>query len=1310
MVRYLIVVLVCVVVNSVLAQDIIVSEYLNHPGASAELEWTELLVVKDNLNLVGWSVHDYSGDINTRAAGVVFRDIPLWRNLRAGTIIVIDHRLTTPAQRQDSLPGDGYIQLLQSDTRFFQLAGNGIDISQPAEMITVRDATDVEVHTLAHMPASYGTGNPIWANAPAPKVAHVASSQIQADHSVRVTGRTLAAYAAGLGSDSTSIGPRVTVAPPSDPGTGPSKGLPNLIDNAKRLSGQKNVNHLLWRELREPQWSAAPQITLQEVLPEKHTISWTNIIDSYPADNVSGYIILRDSLAFSQFPVDGIRDGKMISAGDRIGSSLVLAVRPTQDGTTFTDQNNVTCGVNYTYRVYGYRYGADDVLKPEETADTTARGRQYNEHVFAQSATIEKPAIPKPVINASRTQVCPGDTVTLSVTSLPDVILYEWTRNGLPAPIPGTTSIAVNQVGTYRLKVTGASGCYAESDPVVISPLPAPSVVISPTGPQSLCTGDTIILAIQSQANSYEILRNGTVVSTQASNRFSITQPGRYAVRIRSSGGCDGVSDEVIVTSPDVRFHFEPASIDFGKLGACETSASGLVTLVNDGDRAITLASVVMPSGFALSAPAPGFVVQPGGRQQITILFAPSGLGITNGTARFVAQPCNVTSTLAMRGERTEATAALNTAEVNFGTTTTCPTSIVRDSSEFVLTNSGQTPITVTPPVVAPPFYISFSSVQLLPGESVPIKVRYIPLGPDLNRSVNQVISFPFTSASCNDTLRASLRAASFHPELSLQTDTVNVGSQIGCSASFQGNLTIVNNGRVPATVTAVESDAGIIVNGLPVTVQPGQTRTVDFVFTVTGVGDVVVHGTLRTEPCGSTMQFVAQSFLLKPTIMPRPTQVVFPDISLCNGPASASIETELEISPTTASDTVLSVSVPLPFSVDLSSGMEITDGQKVLVRCSAVQAGDYAGVIEVVLQCSDTLRIPVQARAVRSTRSVDVSGTDFGTVPFGGWSEQLLTITNTGLEEIVIPQLQGIQPPWSVVSETPALPASLQPGGNVQIVLRYSFDSYNRRDSITLSTASLGSCPDTVLLTFYGATEQEPTTPGKITGVRFELPDNVRGYPGEKVSFFTALTSEVPLAGRGLKEFSTDIEFNGSLFKIVEVISVNPLITISSTGEITPGKLTVQVVANEELVESDRLFQINGLVYLGSDRFSPLKATNVQSPQADILGKDGRIEVLSDCDASTQYIDLGQNPGIVVRSSITTPTEVIIEVVSVTDDPVYLAISDVRGTVMKSTVLHSGHGRHTIYLDVSEWQSGWYVAAYANGITTKSYPFLITR
>lgn len=82
-------------VNFVLfAQKVVVSEYYNVTGDPLG-EWTELLVIEDNVDLVGFTLRDNAGSTpppSQWTGGIRFKNHPLWRNLRAGTIIVINHR------------------------------------------------------------------------------------------------------------------------------------------------------------------------------------------------------------------------------------------------------------------------------------------------------------------------------------------------------------------------------------------------------------------------------------------------------------------------------------------------------------------------------------------------------------------------------------------------------------------------------------------------------------------------------------------------------------------------------------------------------------------------------------------------------------------------------------------------------------------------------------------------------------------------------------------------------------------------------------------------------------------------------------------------------------------------------------------------------------------------------------------------------------------------------------------------------------------------------------------------------------------
>ncbi|HBB26261.1 MAG TPA: hypothetical protein DCZ59_08355, partial [Bacteroidetes bacterium] len=140
---------------SMLAQEMVVSEYYNIQDVNSE--WTELVVVADNLNAVGWILTDANTGQVTRQGGPQFRDIPLWRNLRAGTIIVLWHRNIPAGYVQDADPADGYLELSSRDPNFFTTyyfaapSDNAdLNIADAGDVLQILKSDFSHVHALGH--------------------------------------------------------------------------------------------------------------------------------------------------------------------------------------------------------------------------------------------------------------------------------------------------------------------------------------------------------------------------------------------------------------------------------------------------------------------------------------------------------------------------------------------------------------------------------------------------------------------------------------------------------------------------------------------------------------------------------------------------------------------------------------------------------------------------------------------------------------------------------------------------------------------------------------------------------------------------------------------------------------------------------------------------------------------------------------------------------------------------------------------------------------------------------------------------------
>ena len=1270
---------------SMRAQDMVVSEYFN--STIQDAEWTEILVVGDNVSLVGRHVADFNGGQLVRQGGVTFRDVPLWRHVRAGTIIVITHLDIPGGTQPDTSAADGYVELSRNDGRFFDAFGtNGLNINQESDLVVLLAPDTAHIHLLGHA----ATPGPGYTDAPAPKV-QIDSGNLGSDRAVSVVGRTIRAYDARIARDSTAVTP------------GGTKGLPNLMDAPRSIQGRKNVNQLFWRETREPQWSAAPSITVVTQTASAHTIDWTPLIDAYTVDGTTGYLVLRDTLNFASFPVDGIRDGAIYTAGARIGTSLILAVRPTSAGIRFGDSLNLICGQNYSYRVYGYRYAADQKIPLAQQFDTTARGRQYTERSFAQSAVITKANPTKPVIAASRLQICPGDTASLTTTSTGP--RYEWTVNGQSVPVGGSTKIVIFEVGTYRLRVVADGGCFADSDPITISALPSSTIDISPTGTQTICASDSVVIRALTPSASYQWLKDGQPIAGATFANFTARQAGDYFVRSQSAQGCPATSPIVRVRIPNPQFSFSSALLDFGQLGSCASSTTGIIEVINDGAEQITIADVTFTSGFSLVSPAPGFVLPVGARQTLTILFSPSTTGITNGTATFTAQPCNIQRNVALRGERTQALASIDKAAVDFGVFAACDvTPTIRPDSVFRVTNNGTSNITVTAPIVNPPFYLvgANSTDVLTAGTFVDYRVQYSPLGPERNQSVVSEIRFPYSASACRDTLRATLKAAAYRPTLTFDVSVIDVGTLLSCATQIDTFIQVSNNALVDATFES-SSNPAVTFPDAPLTLAAGISRSVRLTFTVpTTPGPFSVSTNLRVLTCGDLIPLTITGTVFAPA--PSFSQQVF-DFGIIKTCDTVRTRTQvLRLYMRNAPATVTSVDVSPPFTTTLAPGVSFIDSVDVSVTYAPTALGSHADTLRVVLgPCGDTIKLVVFGTSEDPASVTRITSANFGVLSSGQTSTERVVVLNTGTVGITVQPLQNVVVPFSILSSTPALPAVIAPGDSAVVLVQYAYAGPGRDDRISIVLRTTGVCPTTTTIPIRGAT----TASGVITGLVLAMPVNQSARPGEEVEIPISLTSTVILDSANVRSMHIVVSFDATLLRAIRITDRSSKGIVGTVTETTPGRAVIDLISAQPLVAAQPLIGLIAKTYLGRANETPLRVDSVTSPGVVITGQDGKLTMLGSCAADALQIELGSPLNLRARYDRT--SNIVVEFTTLTDEPVTVTLVDIRG--VSRLVAIDGIIRPATYqitLDATLLEAGPYLVVMRHGLHVRTSKLLI--
>jgi hypothetical protein len=127
---------------------------------------------------------------------------------------------------------------------------------------------------------------------------------------------------------------------------------------------------------------------------------------------------------------------------------------------------------------------------------------------------------------------CDENDATLSVTNAADAVNYLWSNGAT------TSSITVDQPGSYFVKVTFANGTSIISAPFVVADFLTSAGI---TGASSFCSGSTN--ALTATGGSSYLWNTG---ATSAS--INVTTPGTYSVTISNSNGCSIVKQIVVTT------------------------------------------------------------------------------------------------------------------------------------------------------------------------------------------------------------------------------------------------------------------------------------------------------------------------------------------------------------------------------------------------------------------------------------------------------------------------------------------------------------------------------------------------------------------------------------------------------------------------------------------------------------------------------------------------------------------------------------------------------------------------------------------
>ncbi|MCX7879587.1 MAG: hypothetical protein N2517_02900 [Ignavibacteria bacterium] len=683
----------------IFSQKVVVSEYNNVTGDPLG-EWTELLVIEDNIDLVGYTLRDNAGSTGIPVqwtGGIRFKNHPLWRNLRAGTIIVINHRYAS-YQNVDVDKRDGYIEIDAENETYFDkrcfscVLGpdwyeKALNIAQESDIIQILDQNDNHIHALAHLPREDGS----WLNVPSPRAAYPGSIP-RGGVTVRIApGRSISAYNIGFdtrGDEATQSADYVT------------KGKPN------NRSGAIDVNQLFWRSLREPSWSS--QTGRVRVFSDSVVIGWEPVSDANPSDSTQGYIVVRilfDQIAGASHPVDGVT----YSIGQNLGTGVVVGEVNYSQATRFLDRFTIPCGSKYVYRVYAYRYRGDDLK--EDTREVFARGRSYNQREFAE-IIAEKPQPRNPIVSAKndKFKFCEGDNTILYLLNRNSfsTIKIEWFVNGNLIPNRNSDTLVVWHEGVYTARITDSLGCTAISSPFNVVVLKYPQLSLSVQGRSilrdtavSLCPNQILSCKVDGWFK-YSWFRDGVFLEELTTGEYKISRQGEYYAEAYNEL-CTTRTPKILVKIQDLRVSFNPKHIQIF-VGKDESFRDTTIKISNEGNDTVFVSKLFFTgSFFELIDPKIPFAILPKSVVEIKIRFQPLKSGIFKANL-ILERNCNFTDTVEIEGIKSKSTLILSKNSIELGVIPDCISKFVDTS--FFLVNDVEDEVQITNTFITPPFTI----------------------------------------------------------------------------------------------------------------------------------------------------------------------------------------------------------------------------------------------------------------------------------------------------------------------------------------------------------------------------------------------------------------------------------------------------------------------------------------------------------------------------------------------------------------------------------------------------------------------------
>ena len=532
-------------------------------------------------------------------------------------------------------------------------------------------------------------------------------------------------------------------------------------------------------------------------------------------------------------------------------------------------------------------------------------------------------------------------------------------------------------------------------------------------------------------------------------------------------------------------FAASPSVLNFGAV-PLHQEADGSISVSNSSSATITIAKVqVSGRDFYLKHNNMPMNIPPGSTRTLRVGFTPGWTTNYSGQLTMMNQSSVPMAQIALHGtgsSQGSARLSLSSTSLGFGSVA------VNSSTTRALTlrSTGSSALTVNSAAVrGTGFAIVGGSlpITLQPNQSATLQVQFKPVA---SGSANGSLMLD-SNASNGATTAIALTgsgAGTVGPQISISSSSLAFGS-VTVNTAKTLSFTLTSTGTSALTVnSAAVSGTGFTVSGtLPVTLQPGQSTTLQAQFKPTasgaGNGSITIHSNSTTGSTATVALSGTGAATTSPQLTVSPASLPFGSVTVNTAKAMSVVLTSTGTSAVTVNSAAISGTGFTIVSGTLPATLQPKQTMTLQVQFKPTASGAVTGSISIHSNSTSgsTATVGLSGTGAAATSpqlTVSPTSLAFGSVTVNTAKAMSLVLTSTGTSAVTVNSAAISGTGFTIVSG--ALPATLQPKQTVTLQVQFKpTASGAATGKITVSSNSTSGGTATVALSGTGAAATSP-------------------------------------------------------------------------------------------------------------------------------------------------------------------------------------------------------------------------------------------